>query len=107
MPDEISRFHTSGPSWSERAGLGELNAVLSPFGADWQNRFLHGVNSAGSRIAARYFKRNDKIVDFGCGTGRFARYFAEKGYRVIGTEITPEMIEQAQHFLQTQTASLL
>jgi ubiquinone/menaquinone biosynthesis C-methylase UbiE len=37
-------------------------------------------------------------LDFGCGTGRFVRFFAANGFSVIGTEITMEMLAQARQF---------
>lgn len=35
------------------------------------------------------------MIDFGCGTGRFLRFFAPHCRSLIGTEITPEMLEKA------------
>jgi SAM-dependent methyltransferase len=37
-----------------------------------------------------------RLVDFGCGTGRFVRFFGERGCAVLGTEITPSMIAEAE-----------
>jgi SAM-dependent methyltransferase len=98
MPDELSRFQITGPSWSERARAGELAAVLSPMSTDRRNRFLHSVNLLSARAARLLFGPRRLILDFGCGTGRFTRFFGERGYRVIGTEITPEMLFEARRF---------
>jgi ubiquinone/menaquinone biosynthesis C-methylase UbiE len=35
-------------------------------------------------------------IDVGCGTGRHARYLADRGHRVIGVDLSPEMVERAQ-----------
>jgi SAM-dependent methyltransferase len=98
MPDELTTFQTAGPSWEERARVGELNAVLSPTGTAQRNHFIHGVHIVGARQMVRLVPRGGTIVDFGCGTGRFVRYFGAKGFRVVGTEITPAMLGEAERF---------
>jgi len=35
-----------------------------------------------------------RLLDFGCGTGAMTRFFAERGYRVEGLDISPSIIEQ-------------
>lgn len=37
-----------------------------------------------------------KILDLGCGTGAFGCAFQEHGYRVIGIDGSPQMLERAQ-----------
>jgi SAM-dependent methyltransferase len=98
MPDELCRFQTTGLSWAERAGVGELHAVLSPQGTERRNRFLHAVHTAAAAKAAALVPPGGRVVDFGCGTGRFVRFFQARGYSVLGTEITPEMIAEAHRF---------
>jgi ubiquinone/menaquinone biosynthesis C-methylase UbiE len=36
------------------------------------------------------------VLEVGCGTGHFARWFAEKGYRVVGLDISPAMLSEAR-----------
>jgi SAM-dependent methyltransferase len=96
MVDEKTRFHSVGLSWAERASLGGLEAVLSPTGPGRENLFLHAVHSFGAAQALSYFPSDSVIVDFGCGNGRFAQYFASKGRDVLGTEITLEMALDAR-----------
>src|SRR6267378_3284342 len=61
MPDERSLFQTTGPSWSERASLGGLQAILMQ--PDMRrNLFLHGLNTFGAECALRYFPRDGKII---------------------------------------------
>jgi SAM-dependent methyltransferase len=36
-----------------------------------------------------------RALDAGCGTGRHTRYLLERGYEVLGIDITPEMLERA------------
>jgi SAM-dependent methyltransferase len=40
--------------------------------------------------------RADTVVDFGCGTGILTLEFARRGYRVIGVDPSPVMLEMAQ-----------
>lgn len=88
-------FETGGPSWSERALSGELRAVLSPTSATRFNLFLHHAHLAAAKFALRRCAPGGTILDYGCGTGRFLRFFSSRGYRVIGMDITPEMLAEA------------
>src|SRR5581483_7043317 len=96
MPDEALLFQTTGLPWSERAGLDELSAVLSPTGDRRHNLFLHGVHLFAARRALGYFREGGTIIDFGCGTGRFTRFFASHNCRVLATEVTASMLERAK-----------
>ena len=48
MPDEKSLFQTASLSWSARAPLGGLKAVLSPAGSTRGNLFLRGIHIFGA-----------------------------------------------------------
>jgi SAM-dependent methyltransferase len=37
-----------------------------------------------------------EALDAACGTGRHARHLLERGYRVVGTDLTPEMLAKAR-----------
>lgn len=39
---------------------------------------------------------NSTILDLGCGPGRDAKFFIDKGHQVIGVDISPQMIHLAQ-----------
>ena len=41
-------------------------------------------------------KKGETVLDLACGTGFFAREFFKKGARVIGVDISPELIEIAR-----------
>ena len=41
--------------------------------------------------------KGDRILDCGCGTGRDANLFAEKGYNVTGIDISERMLEFAEY----------
>jgi ubiquinone/menaquinone biosynthesis C-methylase UbiE len=96
MPDEKSLFQTTGTPWSERASRGELDAVLTASGNAAKNLFLHHIHLFAAQQALRLLPRDGSLADFGCGTGRFVRYFSSRAAVVVGTEITYEMLQEAK-----------
>jgi SAM-dependent methyltransferase len=95
-----------GLNWSQRARLGELQAVCNASVSNKRNLALHGMTLAAAKRALRYRQKqpNERnverpvLLDYGSGTGRFVRFFDEQGYRVIGLDITREMLEEARRF---------
>ncbi|MBV8164915.1 MAG: class I SAM-dependent methyltransferase [Candidatus Eremiobacteraeota bacterium] len=85
-----------GLTWSERARCGLLGAVLDP--ADLGGRknayidVLHKSALAGV-LGKRHFQR---ALDFGCGTGRFLGFLAERSQEVVAVDRTPEMMDIAR-----------
>ncbi|UCD19901.1 MAG: methyltransferase domain-containing protein [candidate division WOR-3 bacterium] len=66
----------------------ELYDVLVP-------RDIEGICNSVSRILARHTECRE-ILDLGCGTGRFTIALAKRGFRVMGMDITPEMLAVAR-----------
>jgi SAM-dependent methyltransferase len=54
---------------------------------------------------------SDLVVDFGCGPGRDVPYYAQQGFRTIGVDASPKLLEIArerspeQHFVQGEFAT--
>jgi SAM-dependent methyltransferase len=98
-------FQTPGPSWTERARFGEREAVLSP-NDERLNAYLNGMQVYAANVLCRQVKRGSTLLDFGCGTGRFLRFFGARGYRVIGTEVTAAMLDEARRYGLPANATL-
>lgn len=47
-------------------------------------------------LIQKYLPGAKSVLDLGCGTGRHALKFAERGYSVVGVDRIPEMIAKAQ-----------
>lgn len=45
---------------------------------------------------AAMFDANETVCDMGCGPAHVARYLHERGVKVIGIDLSPEMVEQAR-----------
>ncbi len=48
-----------------------------------------------------------RILDLGCGTGEHARFLAEKGYEVVGVDLSPSMLERAKEEPQPPNLRLI
>lgn len=69
------------PIWDKKHGAGdheELRYIPSPL----------------AELAEPKFPRNSKILELGCGVGRDAVFFEQKGHRVLATDVSDVVIEQ-------------
>jgi ubiquinone/menaquinone biosynthesis C-methylase UbiE len=48
------------------------------------------------RFVERHCPRPGRLLDLGCGTGRLLLAFARRGYRVLGVDLSPEMLAVAR-----------
>lgn len=58
---------------------------------DYINKFLSLLNGKN-------------ILDIGCAIGSFTKYVADKGYKVEGIDISPNMIDIAKSKVKNETA---
>lgn len=75
-----------------------MNAYLSL--ADAYDRFTQDVDyGKWLRWYRKWFRQEkggvERVVDLGCGTGTLTCLLAEAGYRVIGVDLSEEMLTQA------------
>ena len=58
---------------------------------------VHGEADAVSRLARDHFGGRDlTVLDAGCGTGRLGIELTNRGHRVIGVDLDPDMIDRAR-----------
>jgi len=57
---------------------------------------LTGLDPLEREIVERHVKPGGRILDIGCGAGREALGFARAGFRVVGIDVAPRMIELAR-----------
>jgi ubiquinone/menaquinone biosynthesis C-methylase UbiE len=82
------------PNWDRQADLGPLQAVIDPRDdKGFKNRLIDQLQKQAlvPRLAG-----SQKVLDFGCGTGRFARALTTAGKQYTGVDISIRMIEAAR-----------
>ena len=62
--------------------------------SEYRKSYIHVSRSAEDFI--QYIPKGGKILEIGCGVGVDANFFAQKGHVVIATDISSQMIRQAQ-----------
>lgn len=55
------------------------------------------VSQVLSSLLTRYGKSRGFLLDLACGTGSVSVRLAKKGYEVIGVDLSPEMLSEAQN----------
>ncbi len=89
-------FQPVGGKWGEYAPLGVLRSVIDPHNADnRKNRYIDYIHKHAVRSVLPEIKDRD-VLDFGCGSGRFSKLLSKEARKVIGLDITKEMVAVAQ-----------
>lgn len=65
------------------------------------------VSQVLSSLLTRYGKSRGLLLDLACGTGSVSVRLAEKGYEVIGVDLSPEMLSEAQNKAFTAGQNIL
>ncbi|MHB8352441.1 MAG: class I SAM-dependent DNA methyltransferase [Thermoplasmata archaeon] len=83
-------------------GAGKIsNAYSADLARVWDRVVPQGGELLGERMlhyfeAVRPGGHGGKVLDLCCGSGRAARFLAEHGYQVLGLDLSPAMIAQAE-----------
>lgn len=70
------------------------NQNAESFIANTQNADMHPTQERFLQL----LDANTSILDFGCGSGRDAKYFLEKGYQVTAIDGSAELCRLASEF---------
>lgn len=81
-------------NWDSWAALAGLRAVIDPNDPEgFKNRLIDALHWEALRCA---LKRGTRLLDFGCGVGRFANRIADRGISYVGIDSSQRMIEAAK-----------
>lgn len=75
--------------------------IVNQFGAaevqeSYEEKAAEGLWPSEAALIDSYFPDGARVLDLGCGTGRTTIPLTEKGFDVVGIDITPEMIDHAK-----------
>ena len=55
---------------------------------------------------ALLLSKNDKILEAGCGIGSYTREFVRRGYQVVGMDLSPNFLSEAQKITQRENLEI-
>lgn len=74
-------------------------SAYSAFASVYDSFMSHIPYDEWGKLIDEYLKKNNvqgKLLELGCGTGKFSFIMEKKGYNVIGVDNSPEMIQCAK-----------
>ena len=84
--------------WDNRAQKGFLASGIDPADRKGHKNYYIDLLQKKALEEVLELKGDEIVLDFGCGSGRFSYWIAPRVKKVIGLEITPEMIELAERY---------
>ena len=72
----------------------------------WENRFALPISNYFPKICEHFGIHGKSFADIACGTGRFAYELAKRGYKGIGIDLSPDMIEIARKNTENENLEL-
>ncbi len=82
--------------WGERAQKGFLASGIDPADRKGHKNYYIDFLQKAALEEVLELKGEEVILDFGCGGGRFSYWLATKVKKVVGLEVTPEMVALAE-----------
>jgi len=87
---------TERVDWSQRAREGVLASGIDPADRRGHKNCYIDLLQKTALEEVLELKGDEFVLDFGCGSGRFSYWIAPRVRKVVGLEITPEMIDLAE-----------
>lgn len=85
--------------WDDRSALDPLAAAIDPNDASGRkNAYVHALHLK-ALLGVGAFKDEERVLDFGCGTGRLITEVARRARHVTGIEISDGMAARASVLL--------
>ena len=88
------------------AGLIEKYGVSKPY-AEGEKPGANGDGIEAEDTEAALNEERNLIVELGCGTGSFTEILAKKGYDIIGTDISSDMLNIARNKAMEQGLNIM
>jgi SAM-dependent methyltransferase len=82
--------------WGKRAQRGFLASGIDPADRRGRKNLYIDLLQKMALEEVLELRGDEAVLDFGCGSGRIAYWIAPRVKKVVGLEITPEMIELAE-----------
>ncbi len=79
-----------------------MNKTKNFYNENAKEFFESTIDSNMEKIYIRFenhLKKNDKILDLGCGSGRDSKYFKEKNFQVVSIDYSEELCKLAKENL--------
>lgn len=99
MSNELEPYEP-GSYWRSRVrpylGIDDLGIVTSPEAPIFVKRFTHWLEARTLRRILPYLPSEGRLLDVGCGYGRWFELYQSKNMRVVGLDIVPELVERGQ-----------
>ncbi len=85
--------------------------IIKEFGSEiTQKNYLKKANrglwNSEKILIAKFFRPKSTLLDIGCGTGRTTIPLYNLGYKVLGIDLVPEMIENAKKIAQEKNFAI-
>lgn len=101
MKKIISKFIPSSKKPGAEGVSGQIPAFDRPFYADITEARLRHFKSLGLPVSGK------KVLDLGCGIGRFSEYFAEQGCEVLCVDGRQDNIEKLKELYPGRKAAVV
>lgn len=88
-----------GISWADRSRMGLLRGVIDAADIPGRrNAYMHALHLSVVKRELARAGHLEKVLDFGCGTGRFIEVLSEHSVYVAAADKEPSMVDAAQMY---------